>query len=617
MCGFVGFTNLNKDISSPENTNTLKILTRSLSHRGPDEEGFYISKHTNLGHRRLIIIDPETGKQPMSFKYEDNTYTIVYNGQLYNAKDIRRELINVGFNFDGYSDTEVILKAFVHYRSDVFKEFNGIFSFAIWDEKKNELVMCRDQFGIKPLYYTILHNTLIFSSEIKAILKYPGFQTKIDNQGICELFGIGPAHTPGTSIFKDIYEIKPSHFAVFNNSGFKTYRYWKMKTKEHIDDFKTTCNTVRFLLEDSIKRQLVSDVPLCAMLSGGLDSSIITAYASNFLKNNNMAPLDTFSIDYVDNDKNFVKSDFQPNSDNYYIDIMKKEFNTNHHSIVIDTPELAKYLEDAMIARDFPGMADVDSSLLLFCKNIKEHTSVALSGECSDEIFAGYPWFFREDALNSKTFPWSIAVSERQNLLNSNISKEIDLKNYIDFRYNQSISEIEFLDSDSKDTKEKRIISYLTINWFMQTLLDRSDRMSMYNGLELRVPFCDYRLVQYIWNIPWEIKALNGREKGLLRYLVKDLLPDEIVNRKKSPYPKTHNPSYLKTVKQMLTKIMNNPNAPINDLLNREYVLDILNTGGKAFTRPWFGQLMTGPQLMAYLCQVNMWLEKYRPEIKI
>lgn len=421
----------------------------------------------------------------------------------------------------------------------------------------------------------------------------------------------------GTCIFKNIYEIKPAHFGIFNEYGFKSCRYWKMETKEHLSDLETTSKEINYLLEDSIKKQLNSTLPICSMLSGGLDSSIIVSYASKYLKENNLPQLKTLSIDYVDNDKNFVKSDFQPNSDNYYIDIMQKEFNTDHTNIIIDTPELAKALEDAMIARDFPGMADVDSSLLLFCKNIKQYAPISISGECSDEIFAGYPWFFREDALNSGTFPWSLAISERQNLLNEQISKEINLKDYIDFRYNESINEIDFLDSDSNDTKEKRIISHLTINWFMQTLLDRSDRMSMYNGLRIRVPFCDYRLVEYMWNVPWEMKALNGREKGLLRYVVKDLLPDEIVNRKKSPYPKTHNPTYLKAVKEMLTKIMNNPNAPINDLLNREYILDILNTDGKAFARPWFGQLMTGPQLMAYLCQVNMWLERYQPKIEI
>ena len=592
-------------------------MTKNLSHRGPDEENFFIKDHICIGHRRLIILDAENGKQPMDCTYEGITYTIAYNGQLYNANDIRTNLINLGYDFKGYCDTEVILKAFVHYGTSIFKEFNGIFSFAIWNDRKNELVLCRDQFGIKPLYYSIIDDTILFSSEIKAILKYPGFEAKVDKQGISELFGIGPAHTPGTCVFKDIYEIRPGYFGIYNIDGFKTFRYWKMETKEHKDNFEKTCNTVQQLLDDAIQRQLVSDVPICAMLSGGLDSSIIVASASNYLRRNNLPSLETFSIDYVDNDKNFVKSDFQPNSDNYYIDIMSEKFRTNHHNIVIDTPELASYLEDAMLARDLPGMADVDSSMLLFCKNIKKHATVVLSGECSDEIFAGYPWFFREDALNSKTFPWSIALKERQILLNTTISKEINLKEYIDYRYSESINEIEFLDSDSKDTKEKRIISYLTINWFMQTLLDRSDRMSMYNGLELRVPLCDYRLVQYMWNVPWEMKALNGREKGLLRYIVKDLLPDEIVNRKKSPYPKTHNPSYLKTVKSMLTEIMNKPNAPIYDLLNKEYIQDILNTDGKAFTRPWFGQLMTGPQLMAYLCQVNMWLEKYKPIIEI
>ena len=591
MCGFVGFVNIHKKFDSKDDF-VVKNMTRSLSHRGPDEEDFFYSDFVRLGHRRLIILDAKNGKQPMSCTYQGITYTIVYNGQLYNANDIREDLVRLGYNFNGYCDTEVILKAYVHYGTKIFKDFNGIFSFAIWNNKTNELVLCRDQFGIKPLYYAFQDNTIIFASEIKAILGYPGFEAKINKEGLCELFGIGPAHTPGTCAFENIYEIKPGHYGIFSKDNFKVNMYWKMETKEHTDNFKETCYTVHQLLDDAIKRQLVSDVPLCAMLSGGLDSSIIVAYASNYFNKNHLPPLETFSIDYVDNDKNFVKSDFQPNSDNYYIDIMAKQFNTNHHNIVIDTPELASYLEDAMIARDLPGMADVDSSMLLFCKNIKKHATVALSGECSDEIFAGYPWFFREDALNSGTFPWSIAISERQTLLNPSIAKMVDLRDYINFRYNESISEITFLDSDSKETKEKRIISYLTINWFMQTLLDRSDRMSMYNGLELRVPLCDYRLVQYMWNVPWEIKALEGREKGLLRYVVKDLLPDEIVYRKKSPYPKTHNPTYLKTVKNMLMEIMNNPNAPIHDLLNKEYILDILETDGKAFTRPWFGQLM-------------------------
>ena len=614
MCGFVGFANLKENISSKTN---IYNMNESISKRGPDEDGYYYEEHVCLGHKRLIVVDPDGGKQPMSAMKDGNLYTIVYNGQLYNTKDLRSELEENGFTFDSYSDTEVLLKSFIFWKYDVVKKLNGIFSFAIWNSKKNELFLARDHFGVKPLFYTIYNNTLVFASEIKALFKYPGIEAKLDEQSIAELFGIGPARTAGLGIFKNIYEIKPAHFGIFNESGLHIERYWKLESKVHTDSLGKTCDTVRFLLEDSISRQLVSDVPLCTFLSGGLDSSIITLYASKYCKKHNLPPLNTYSVDYVDNDKNFVKTDFQPNSDNYYINLMTERLNTNHHTVVLDTPELASALEDAMIARDFPGMADVDSSLLLFCKNVKQDATVSLTGECADEIFGGYPWFFRADALNSNTFPWSIAITERQNLLNPQIASKVNLKNYIDYRYQESLDEVDILDEDSMETAEKRRISHLTLNWFMQTLLDRSDRMAMYNGFELRVPFCDYRLAEYVWNIPWEMKALHGREKGLLRYIMKDLLPEEIVDRKKSPYPKTWNPTYLATVKDMLTKIMNDSNAPINNLLNRNYILKILETDGKAFTRPWFGQLMTGPQLMAYLCQVNMWLERYNPSIEI
>lgn len=615
MCGFVGFVNFKEDISNMKHV--LLNMNSTIFKRGPDEDGFYINNHVALAHKRLIVIDPDGGKQPMVEKRSYGEYVIVYNGQIYNTKELKETLVENGFSFNGHCDTEVLLKSYIYYGSDVVKHLNGIFSFAIWNSKTKELFIARDHFGVKPLFYTVKNNTLIFGSEIKTLFEYPGIEKIIDSQGICELFGIGPSHTPGTSIFKNIYELRPAHCAIFNSSGLHIERYWKLKSEKHTDSLGTTCSKVKFLLNDAITRQLVSDVPLCTFLSGGLDSSIITKFASDYCKDNGLPPLDTYSIDYVDNDKNFVKSDFQPNSDNYYIDLMNKNLHTRHHKIVIDTPELAEYLEDAMIARDMPGMADIDSSLLLFCKNVKKEMTVSLTGECADEIFGGYPWFFREDSLKSGTFPWSIAIDERQKLLNSNIGKIVDLKSYIDYRYNESLSEVDILDSDSKETAEKRKISYLTMNWFMQTLLDRSDRMAMYNGLELRVPFCDYRLAQYVWNIPWEIKALNGREKGLLRYICKDFLPAEIVDRKKSPYPKTHNPTYLAKVKGMLSDIMKDKNAPINNLLNREYILDILNTDGSAFARPWFGQLMNGAQLMAYLCQVNMWLERYQPKIEL
>ncbi len=591
MCGFVGFVDYKQDISKYKNV--LVQMNSCISRRGPDEEGYYINKNVAFGHKRLIVIDPEGGKQPMTETYSFGEYTIVYNGQIYNTKELREILEKNGFTFNGHCDTEVLLKSYIHFGKDVVHHLNGIFAFAIWNTKTNELFLARDHFGIKPLFYTIQDKTIVFASEIKCLFEFPGVDKVIDEQGIGELFGIGPAHTPGTTIFKNIFEIRPAHFGIYNQYGLKIERYWKLTSKPHEENLSQTSEHLEKLLKDAITRQLVSDVPLCTFLSGGLDSSIITKFAADYCKENGLPPLDTYSIDYVDNDKNFVKSDFQPNSDNYYIELMNKNLHTNHHNIVIDTPELASYLEDAMIARDMPGMADIDSSLLLFCKNVKKEMTVSLTGECADEIFGGYPWFFREDALNSGTFPWSIAVKERQKLLNPSISSKVHLKNYIDFRYNESLSEVEILDTDSPETAEKRKISHLTLNWFMQTLLDRSDRMAMYNGFELRVPFCDYRLAQYVWNIPWEMKALNGREKGLLRYVCRKILPEEIVDRKKSPYPKTHNPTYLAKVKSMLTEIMQDKNAPINNLLNRQYILEILETNGTAFTRPWFGQLMT------------------------
>ena len=617
MCGIVGFTNYDGNMRNEEAGRVLSNMNNTLRKRGPDENGIYIKEDICIAHRRLIVIDPEGGKQPMICKYLGNTYVITYNGQIYNTKELRKTLEDSGFTFEGHCDTEVLLKAFIYYGYNVVNHLNGIFAFAIWNEGKKELFLARDHFGVKPLFYSIKDNQLIYASEIKALFEYPSIYPKIDEQGIAELFGIGPAHTPGVGVFKGIEELKPANYLVFNRSGMRIKEYWKLKSRMHTNDFATTCSTVKELLTDAIERQLVSDVPLCTFLSGGLDSSIITLYSANYCRKHDLPMINTYSVDYVDNDKNFQKTDFQPNSDSDYINLITNKLGTKHHTIYLDTPELADSLKEAMIARDLPGMADVDSSLLLFCKAVKKEATVSIMGECADEIFGGYPWFFREDALSSGTFPWSINISGRQHLLNPELQEKIDLKEYIDYRYNESLNEVELLNVDSKETKEKRKITYLTMNWFMQTLLSRTDRMGMYNGFEIRVPFCDYRLAEYVWNIPWEIKALHGREKGLLRYIMKDELPKEIVDRKKSPYPKTWNPTYLKKVKGMLTEIMQNPESPITSLLNKDDILEILNTDGKSFSRPWFGQLMTGPQLMAYLCQVNMWLETYKPEIEI
>lgn len=615
MCGIVGFTNFYEKCSKGECKKIIGEMYQKISKRGPDEEGLFIENNIAMGHKRLIVIDPDNGKQPMTYKYQGQEFTIVFNGQIYNSNEIRKVLEKNGFEFKGYSDTEVLLKAYMHYGYEVVEHINGIFAFAIWNENKKELFLARDHMGVKPLFYSIKNKELVFASEIKALFEYPSIYPKISQVGISEMFALGPAHTPGITAFEDIEELRPAHYMIVKKDSICKRRYWKLQNKVHKDSFDETCYNVKRLLENSIESQLVSDVPICTFLSGGLDSSIISLYAANYYKKHDLGRLDTFSVDYKDNDKNFQKTDFQPNTDKDYIKIMNDKLDTNHETITLDTPELAEYLKDAMIARDMPGMADVDSSLLLFCKKVKSKATVALTGECADELFAGYPWFYREDALKSNTFPWSINLKDRQLLLNENIREKINLNEYANYRYKESLNEIEEFDLDDEDTKQKKKITYLTMNWFMQTLLDRSDRMSMYSGMELRVPFCDYRIAEYLFNIPWEWKAYKGREKGLLRYIMKDILPNEIVERKKSPYPKTWNPTYTTKVINMLIDIMKKEDAPIKNLLNEKEIWNIINRDNKSVERPWFGQLMTTPQLIAYICQINMWLEEYKPLI--
>lgn len=573
----------------------------------------YYFTNTNLYSEKNCILNNYT-KDIFTINIENNLYSIVFWGNIFNLKKL---IESSSFECYSHTEEEFILKSYLENSFSNLQEFNGNFAFAIWDSKEKKLIFARDHMGVKPFYYSIVNNTFYFSSSLNELLEFNEIQRSIDLHGISELFGLGPAHTPGTTLFKNIFELRPAHLGIFNEVGLHIDRFWSLKSKKHLDDFETTCEKISNLLEDSINQQMPHTNDFCTMLSGGLDSSIIAAYASKYCKRNNLPNLKTISVDYVDNDKNFVKSDFQPNSDNYYIDIMQKEFNTEHKKVLIDTPELANSLKEAMEARSLPGMADIDSSLLLFCKAIKNDFNIAISGECSDEVFSGYPWFFREDALDSNTFPWSLALNERQKILNKEISSRINIKEYVDFRYNESLDEIDFDKSDSIDTVLRKRITHLTYDWFMQTLVDRAERISNYTDLKVSVPFCDYRLVEYLWNIPWEIKAYQGREKGLLRYIVKDLLPQEIVERKKSPYPKTHNPAYLSSVKSMLIEIMNNNSSPLLNLISKDFVQNIIVTDGKSFIRPWFGQLMTGPQLMAYLIQINMWLQKYQPKLEI
>ncbi|MDC3417233.1 asparagine synthase (glutamine-hydrolyzing) [Aquibacillus salsiterrae] len=613
MCGITGWVDFKRDLSK-EVTNVRKMAS-AIFHRGPDEFNEWISNHIAFGHQRLIVVDPEGGKQPMERAKDKSNYVLVYNGELYNTEDIRRELLTRNWTFDSHSDTEVLLKSYIEWGESCVDKLNGIFAFAVWDPVKEQLVLVRDRLGVKPLFYTERNGGILFGSEIKALLAHDEIDPVIDKEGLSEVLALGPSRTPGHGVFKGINELRAAHIGIFDKNGFRTRRYWNVTSTAHTDDVEETADTIRFLLTDAVERQLVSDVPLGTFLSGGVDSSAITAIAANYLKKHNKGTLKTFSIDYEGNDKYFEKSDFQPNSDQDFLWQMVDKHETDHHNFIIDNKTLADMLKEAVELRDLPGMADVDSSLLWFCRKVKEKVTVALSGECADEIFGGYPWFYREDDLAREGFPWIRSSEVRNSLLNDQWKEKLDLQNYMLKRYQETIDDTPAFEGDNEIERQRRQMFYLNMLWFMPNLLDRKDRMSMGASFEARVPFSDHRLVEYVWNIPWEMKTYKGREKGILRKALEGLLPDDILYRKKSPYPKTHNPVYKNAVIAWMNEILEDPNARLFEIFDKEAIRKLVESEGEEIDAPWFGQLMTGPQLLAHLGQIDHWLRHY--DIKI
>jgi len=620
MCGIVGWVDWERDLSLKKDV--LVCMTQALIPRGPDADGYWLTPRSAFGHRRLIVVDPQGGRQPMIRHRGDHTFTLIYNGELYNTSEIRHELMSRGYQFEGHSDTEAVLISYLEWGPSCVERLNGIFAFGIWDSKEQRLFVARDRLGVKPLFYCEQSGSLVFASELKALLKHPDISPIIGKEGLAEVFLVGPARTPGMGVYDGISELKPGHILLYSANGLQIRRYWALTNNVHEDDLETTTAKIRDLFLDTVKRQLVSDVPIGTLLSGGLDSSAITAIAAQSLAQDGLGPLQTFSVDYVDNDKYFHTNDFQPSADGPWIERVSRAFGTRHTNIAFDTPELVETLKAATLARDLPGMADVDASLLLFSREIKKKITVGLSGECADEVFGGYPWFHRPDALEAQTFPWALHVENRLQVLSPELLEHLQPHDYLSRRYEEALAEIprlpgsSVLHQDSRTLKgdlqrEARIreITYLTLTRFMPTLLDRKDRMTMATGLEVRVPFCDHRLVEYAWNIPWEMKAFEGREKGLLRRALTGVLPDDVLWRRKSPYPKTHHPSYLSAVRTWLSEIIEDRTSPILPYLNLPALRDLMKLSDTIPSgRPWFGQLMDIPQLFAYLCQLNLWL---------
>lgn len=609
MCGIAGILSSSINLKDEKQKNILEQVSETLKMRGPDEHGEYITEDVALIHRRLAIVDIENGKQPMHF----GKYVITYNGEIYNSDELRKELISLGENFNTHSDTEVVLKSFAVWKEKSFEKLNGIFAFAIYDKEEKELYAVRDKMGVKPFYYYFSNGTFAFASRVPSLLKFPQIKPVVNETGLMEMFMLGPAFSPDKTVFKNIYQLKASHFLKFKNNKLTIKKYWSLKAKPHNEDLSDTIEHTHFLVSDSIKRQMVSDVDLCAFLSGGLDSSIICKVMSDELKKQGKT-LSTYSVDYDDNDKYFKKSSFQPNKDSDFIDLISDYIGSDHKNIVLDNKSVAKALIDSAAAKGYPAFADVDSSLLLFCKEVKKDYKVCLSGECADEIFGGYPWYHNKDILFEETFPWSRSTNVRQKILKNGILTNTE--EYVHEKYLKTVNETDFLDTDTALDRRMREMFMLNLNWFMQTLLMRKDSMSMESSLEIRVPFCDTRLVEYAYNMPWEFKSLYTREKGIVRKAFENELPYDIAWRKKSPYPKTHNPVFFNTVCDMTREILKDNTSPLFDMINIDTV-NALIENPDCIKEPWYGQLMKGPQILAYIIQIYYFIKEYNVEFEL
>ncbi|MES4906996.1 MULTISPECIES: asparagine synthase (glutamine-hydrolyzing) [unclassified Streptomyces] len=616
MCGITGWISYGKDLTAERDT--LAAMTATMACRGPDAAGLWTDTHAALGHRRLAVIDIEGGKQPMSVERDGRTVLVTtYSGEIYNYRELRAELTDRGHAFRTSSDTEVALHAYLEWGEDFTHRLNGMYAFALWDPGEQQLLLVRDRMGIKPLYYHPTPDGVLFGSEPKAILAHPSVRPAVDADGLAELLAF--TKTPGHAVYKGMYEVRPGHVVRVRRQGLAEHRYWALETHDHTDDTDTTVRRVRELLDDIVARQLIADVPLCTLLSGGLDSSAITALAARGLAEHDQGPVRSFAVDFVGQTENFKADALRATPDGPYAHALAEHVSADHQDIVLDTATLMDpaHRRATLTARDLPfGSGESDTSLYLLFKAIRDRSTVALSGESADEVFGGYSWFHDPRAVAADTFPWLAVFRDfgftgsrgggREALLHPGLLAKVDLDTYQADRYREALAEVPHREGDSAVERRMREICYLHLTRFVQFLLDRKDRASMAVGLEVRVPFCDHRLVQYVFNTPWSMKTFDGREKSLLRAATRDLLPDSVAQRVKSPYPSTQDPRYADAIRAELRALLADGDAPVRPLLDVAAARRAADEGAQDARQP-----------IEMVLGLNAWLRQYDVDLTL
>lgn len=611
MCGIAGWVSYDRDLT--RHRADLDAMTLTMACRGPDAEGVHLDRHAGLGHRRLAVIDVEGGSQPMSVDVDQHTVAITYSGEVYNFAELRSELLRRGHRFNTRSDTEVVLHGYLEWGEAVAERLNGMYAFAVWDGRVDKLVLIRDRLGVKPLYYYPTDDGVLFGSEPKAILANALAQRAVDLDGLRELVSF--TQTPGSSVWCGMNEVLPGGIVTVDRTGLREHRYWTLPSRPHTDDLKTTIATVRSLLEDVVERQLVADVPRCTLLSGGLDSSVITAIAAAKLGEHG-EKVRSFAVDFTGREDDFIADDLRATTDAPYAREVGAHVGSLHEAVVLNHQDIADpAVRRAVItARDSPlSLGDMDTSLYLLFQAIRRHSTVALSGESADEVFGGYRWFHQPEAQAAATFPWmavfvSGAKAQVSDRFNPDITAALDLPTYIRDRYADALTEIDRVEGESDHEFRMREMCYLHLTRFVRMLLERKDRVSMAVGLEVRVPFCDHRLVEYVYNTPWAMKTFDGREKSLLRAATADMLPQSVLDRVKAPYPATLDPQYTGALLQQCKDLLATDD-PVFNLVDRSYVQNITRTSG-----PLPIEVRNG---MERVLDLSTWLDIYQPELRL
>lgn len=615
---FHPFYNYSKEKDACEQK--LKHLSRILLHRGPSEQHFYYSTHACLNHNYLFSGQSTNPNDdffyetlPATKKFKQSFYTIAYDGTIWNLPELAKDLQQENVLTQGLSEAELLICAYLQYGPSFVKKLNGGFSIVLLDERKNQLLLFRDPLGIKPLFYTFFDKTLIFASEPKGLLSFPNITPTLKLEGLEEIFSLGPARTPGSAVFDNMYELKAGHFLSYSEQHLFDERYFQFPTQPCHDSYEEALAHVKELVTDSVRTQMCGNAPLGAFLSGGLDSSVVSSICAKELS---PMPLSTYSFDFQDSAKHFQANHFQPSLDAPYVQEMVDYLGTDHTSFECTSQTQFRYLSASVAAHDLPCMADVDASLLYFCHLASKHCNIVLTGECADELFCGYPWYHEENLYRSGTFPWAVDSSPRSLLLRDDFLKKLEIPVFLEASYKKAFLEFQPTSDADDDGVLHQKTYFLTLRWFMQTLLNRMDRAAAQTGLDARVPFADLRLANYLFTVPYAYKTKNGEVKHLLREAFSDLLPESVCRRKKSPYPKTYDPSYEALLAARLRTILSDSNSPLLEFVDRKKVLNFCQNP-KDYGAPWYGQLMAGPQLMAYYIQIDEWLQKYQIKISL